>query len=81
MKIKKSSVAIYTLALMLVTAGYWNYISQESKTIETMNVSQSEQKENDEENFDCHDTVLPKIYISHEAHKMSLYPYMFSIWT
>ncbi|MCI8272991.1 MAG: SpoIIIAH-like family protein [Clostridia bacterium] len=51
MKIKKSSVAIYTLALMLVTAGYWNYISQESKTIETMNVSQSEQKENDEENL------------------------------
>ena len=35
-KLKKGSVAIYVLALMLVTAGYWNYISQESKTIQTV---------------------------------------------
>ena len=35
-KLKKGSIAIYVLALMLVTAGYWNYISQESKTIQTV---------------------------------------------
>lgn len=38
MKIKKGSVIIYVLALMLVTAGYWTYISNESKTIETVSV-------------------------------------------
>ena len=43
MKIKKGSVAIYVLALMLVTAGYWNYISNESQTIETVSVSQNNQ--------------------------------------
>ena len=42
MKIKKGSVAIYVLALMLVTAGYWNYISNESQTIETVSMSQKE---------------------------------------
>ena len=42
MKIKKGSVAIYVLALMLVTAGYWNYISHESQTIETVSMSQKE---------------------------------------
>lgn len=36
LKIKKGSVVIYVLALMLVTAGYWNYISKESQTIETV---------------------------------------------
>lgn len=35
-KLKKGSIAIYVLALMLVTAGYWNYISQESKIIQTV---------------------------------------------
>ena len=35
-KLKKGSIAIYVLALMLVTAGYWNYISQESKTMQTV---------------------------------------------
>ncbi len=45
MKIKKGSIAIYVLALMLVTAGYWNYISNESKTIETVSMSQSQQEE------------------------------------
>lgn len=38
MKIKTGSVAIYVLALMLVTAGYWVYISNETKTIETVSV-------------------------------------------
>ena len=45
-KIKKGSVVIYALALMLVTAGYWNYISNESQTIET--VSRSQNNTNDE---------------------------------
>ena len=40
LKIKKGSVVIYVLALMLVTAGYWNYISNEAKTIETVSRSQ-----------------------------------------
>lgn len=44
MKIKKGSVAIYVLALMLVTAGYWNYISNESETIETVSMSQNQQE-------------------------------------
>lgn len=45
MKIKKGSVALYVLALMLVTAGYWNYISNESQTIETVSMSQNNQNE------------------------------------
>ena len=45
MKIKKGSVAIYVLALMLVTAGYWNYISNESQTIETVSMSQNQEEE------------------------------------
>lgn len=48
MKIKKSSVVIYVLALMLVTAGYWNYISNESQTIETVSISQNNQNTTDE---------------------------------
>lgn len=40
-KIKTGSVAIYVLALMLVTAGYWNYISKESQTIETVSSAQN----------------------------------------
>lgn len=46
-KLKKSSVVIYVLAIMLVTAGYWNYISREAQTIETVSM---EQNENTEEN-------------------------------
>lgn len=38
MKIKKGSVAIYILSLVLVTAGYWAYISNESQTLETASV-------------------------------------------
>ena len=37
-KIKTSSVAVYVLALMLVTVGYWNYISKESQTLQTVSV-------------------------------------------
>ena len=36
MKMKKGSAVIYVLALMLVTAGYWAYLSNETKTIETV---------------------------------------------
>ena len=53
MKLKKSSVAIYVLALMLVTAGYWNYISNASQTLETVSVSQ-----NNEENENTNDEKL-----------------------
>ena len=45
-KLKKGSVAIYVLALMLVTAGYWNYISQESKTIQTVAESENNSENN-----------------------------------
>ena len=45
MKIKKGSVVLYVLAMMLVTAGYWNYISNESQTIETVSMSQNNQNE------------------------------------
>ena len=49
MKLKKGSVAIYVVALMLVTAGYWSYISNASQTLETVSVSQNnENKENTE---------------------------------
>lgn len=46
MKMKKGSVVIYILALMLVTAGYWAYLSNETKTIET--VSSENQNTTDE---------------------------------
>lgn len=46
MKMKKGSVVIYVLALMLVTAGYWAYLSNETKTIET--VSSENQNTTDE---------------------------------
>ena len=51
MKIKKGSVIIYALAMMLVTAGYWNYISNESKTIETVSMSQNNQKNTTDEHL------------------------------
>lgn len=47
LKLKRGSVVIYVLAIMLVTAGYWNYISREAQTIETVSM---EQNENTEEN-------------------------------
>ena len=52
-KIKKGSIAIYVLALMLVTAGYWNFISKESQTLETMTIAQ-----NEEENQETVDETL-----------------------
>lgn len=53
MKLKKGSIAIYVLALMLVTAGYWNYISNASQTLETVSVSQ-----NNENNENANDENL-----------------------
>ena len=50
MKIKKGSIAIYILALMLVTAGYWSYVSNESQTIETVMISQKEENIQDTQN-------------------------------
>lgn len=48
-KIKKGSIVIYVMALMLVTAGYWNYISNEAQTIETVsNINQNEQNTTDD---------------------------------
>ena len=48
LKMKKGSVVIYVLALMLVTVGYWNYISNESKTIETVSSDQNVENTVDE---------------------------------
>lgn len=47
-KIKTGTIAIYVLALMLVTAGYWNYLSKEVETIQTVADTQNESKQNDE---------------------------------
>lgn len=51
MKIKKSSVAVYVLAMMLVTAGYWKYISNESQTLETVSISQNNNENVEDENL------------------------------
>ena len=58
MKIKKGSVAIYVLAMMLVTAGYWSYISNESQTIETVSMSQNNQETNDTRDEHLGDATL-----------------------
>ena len=50
---KKGSVIIYVLALMLVTAGYWSYISNETKTIETVSMNSNEES-NEDYNKDEH---------------------------
>ena len=47
-KLKKGSIAIYILALMLVTAGYWNFISKEAETVETVSMTEEEQNKADE---------------------------------
>ena len=39
MIIKKGSIIVYVLALVLVTAGYWTYISKESGTLETVSIA------------------------------------------
>lgn len=51
MKIKKSSVVVYVLAMMLVTAGYWKYISNESQTLETVSISQNDNNNVEDENL------------------------------
>ena len=58
MKIKKGSVAIYVLAMMLVTAGYWSYISNESQTIETVSMSQNNQEQQDTRDEHLGDATL-----------------------
>ena len=50
-KIKTSSVAVYVLALMLVTVGYWNYISKESQTLETVSVGNNTSEETRDKNL------------------------------
>lgn len=50
-KIKTSSVAVYVLALMLVTVGYWNYISKESQTLETVSVGNEASEETKDKNL------------------------------
>lgn len=50
-KIKTSSVAVYVLALMLVTVGYWNYISRESQTLETVSVGNDTSEETRDKNL------------------------------
>lgn len=56
MKIKRGSVAIYILAMMLVTAGYWSYVSNEAQSIETVSMSQN--KQNDQNSTDSKDENL-----------------------
>lgn len=51
MKFKKGTAAIYVLALMLVTAGYWAYLSNESKTLETVNLGNKDTTNNVDENL------------------------------
>ena len=51
MKLKKGTAAIYVLALMLVTAGYWAYLSNESKTLETVNLGNQDTTNNVDENL------------------------------
>lgn len=58
MKIKKGSIAIYVLAMMLVTAGYWNYISNESQIIETVRMAQNNQEVEDKQEEHLGDATL-----------------------
>ena len=51
MKFKKGTAAIYVLALMLVTAGYWAYLSNESQTLETVNLGNQDTTNNVDENL------------------------------
>ncbi len=46
-KIKKGSIVIYVLALMLVTAGYWNYVSTQSHTIQTVSETEEQNKKSE----------------------------------
>ena len=62
MKVKKGTVALYVVALMLVTAGYWSYISNESKLLETVSVSNentvTQQSANETQQTDSRDENL-----------------------
>ena len=62
MKVKKGTVALYVVALMLVTAGYWSYISNESKMLETVSVANentvTQQSTNGTEQTDSRDENL-----------------------
>ena len=58
MKLKKGSVAIYILAMMLVTAGYWSYISNESQTIQTVSMSHNNQENEDSRDEHLGDATL-----------------------
>ena len=63
MKMKKGSAVVYVLALMLVTAGYWVYLSNETKTIET--VSNENQNTTDEHLGDA--TLVNSNDVSNES--------------
>ena len=47
-KTKTGIIAVYVMALMLVGLGYWNYISVESKNIQTVAETQEEKNAEDE---------------------------------
>ena len=47
-KTKPGIIAVYVMALMLVGLGYWNYISVESKNIQTVAETQEEKNAEDE---------------------------------
>lgn len=47
-KTKTGIIAVYVIALMLVGLGYWNYISVESKNIQTVAETQEEKNAEDE---------------------------------
>ena len=51
MKMKEGSVVIYVLALMLVTAGYWAYISNETQTLETVSVGNENENTTSDEHL------------------------------
>ena len=48
---KKGSVVIYVLSLMLVTAGYWAYISNETQTLETVSVGNENENTTSDEHL------------------------------
>lgn len=46
LKFKNGSFAIYMLALVLVTVGYWGYLKKETPTLETVSMSENNVDEN-----------------------------------
>lgn len=69
-KFKTGTVAIYVLALMLVTVGYWNYISRESQTLETV-ANNEEQQNGEDENLGDAKLVSNNELIQEENEKNS----------